>query len=84
MLWVGASFLLSSNVDGADETDEANAEKLAGSLEAGAHFLASDFHGPVTGRDHVAAIPAGTPARCNPVTAAPGCTPDAIEWLASP
>jgi hypothetical protein len=41
-------------------------------LATGAQILSSDFPLEFT-------IPGGTPARCNPLTAPPGCTPSAIE-----
>jgi hypothetical protein len=53
--------------------DEAGlAEQRAAALASGAHALSSDFPA-------MFAIPEGTPSRCNPVTAPPGCTSIAIE-----
>jgi hypothetical protein len=48
-------------------------------LASGAHFVSTDFPGPVDGIDYVVEIPEGTPSRCNPVTAPAECTSDAVE-----
>jgi calcium-dependent phosphoinositide phospholipase C len=48
-------------------------------LASGAQFVSTDFPAPVEGFDYVMEIPGGTPSRCNPVTAPPECTNDAIE-----
>lgn len=74
-------FVITSNVDGATASDEDNAAKLAAAVAAGAHFLASDFPGPVDGRAYQAAIPGGEPAGCHPFTAPDDCTSAAIEDL---
>ncbi|MCK6505044.1 Ca2+-dependent phosphoinositide-specific phospholipase C [Myxococcota bacterium] len=79
--WAQAGFVVTDNVDGADASDEENQAGLDQGLAAGTHFLASDLPGPVEGREYRAAIPGGQPARCNPVTAPPECTPQAIEDL---
>jgi hypothetical protein len=77
---LAAGILVSSNLRDGPEHDEATgAEHLADSLAAGAHFLKSDRPAPVDGWS--SAIPAGVPARCNPVTAPPECTPEEIEAL---
>lgn len=76
-----AGFLVTSNVDGASGSDEENQARLEAALAVGSNFLSSDFPAPVDGRDYVAVIPGGTPARCNPVTAPEGCTSEAIEGL---
>ena len=46
---------------------------------SGAHFVSTDFPGPVEGIDYRVEIPDGTPSRCNPLTAPEGCTSLAIE-----
>lgn len=79
--WGAQGFVITSNVDSASSSDAANGDKLAGSVAAGAHFLASDFPGPTVGRDYVAAIPGGQPAGCNPITAPADCTAAAVEDL---
>ena len=74
-------FVVTSNVDGASSSDADNATKLAASVAAGTHYLASDFPGPVEDRSYQAAIPGGEPAGCNPVTAPSECTAAAVEDL---
>jgi hypothetical protein len=54
-------------------------------LESGAQWVSTDFPVPGMaerwGTDYVAQIPGGTPARCNPVNAPPGCQSTDIENL---
>jgi len=57
----------------------ATAELRDAALASGAHFIATDFPAPVAGMDVWLDIPGGTPSNCNPVTAPPECTPEAIE-----
>lgn len=47
---------------------------------SGAHFVSTDYEvaNPDFGPYSVA-IPGGTPARCNPITAPPACTPSDVE-----
>lgn len=78
---VAAGFLVISNADGVDATDEQNRERRDAGLSAGVHYLSSDIPAPVEGRDYWLEIPGGTPARCNPVAAPQGCTPQALEDL---
>lgn len=54
----------------ADETGAE--EQRAAALATSAHLLSTDF-------PTIFAIPGGTPSRCNPTTAPPGCTPSAVE-----
>lgn len=68
--------LVRVTADGAGLDD--NAERRAAALAAGAQFLSSDLPAPVDG-DAGLEIPGGTPARCNPVTAPPECTAEALE-----
>ncbi len=76
---VAAGFLNTSNADSVSDSDEDNAARLADTLASGSHFLATDFLDPIEGRDYLAGIPDGEPARCNPVTAATGCASSDIE-----
>jgi len=78
---VEAGFLVGSNADGVDATDEQNRARRDAGLAAGVHFLSSDIPAPVEGRDYWLEIPGGAPARCNPVTAPLDCTPEALENL---
>ena len=48
-------------------------------LASGAHFVTTDFPGPVDAHDYVLEIPGGTPSRCNPVTASSDCAATALE-----
>jgi hypothetical protein len=48
-------------------------------LASGAHFITTDFPAPVEGIDYWVDIPGGTPSRCNPITAPPECTSEAVE-----
>ncbi len=50
-------------------------------LTSGAQFVSTDYEvpDPDFGTGYRVAIPGGTPARCNPVTAPPGCTSGDIE-----
>ena len=74
-------FVVTSNVDSIDHSDEENQASLDGSLASGTNFLSSDLPGPVEGRSYQAIIPDGQPARCNPVRAPEGCTSADIEAL---
>ncbi len=56
-----------------------DAERWGRALESGAHVISSDYPAPVDGEPWYAEIPEGTPSRCNPLVAPPGCTPEAIE-----
>jgi hypothetical protein len=49
-------------------------------LASGAHFVSTDWPEP-SDQGYVVTIPDGTPSRCNPLTAPPGCTSSAIEDL---
>jgi hypothetical protein len=57
-------------------------------LASGAQWVSTDYPVPGMaarwGSDYFAAIPGGTPARCNPVNAPPTCTSAAIEDLPQP
>jgi hypothetical protein len=50
-------------------------------LRSGAQIVSTDFEVPVPaiGGDYVVQIPAGTPARCNPVDAPKNCRPHDVE-----
>ena len=76
---VSAGFLVTSNTDSAEDSDADNAARLAATLAAGSHFLASDFPAAVDGRDYTAAIPGGAPVGCNPVAAPADCLPADLE-----
>lgn len=50
-------------------------------LRGGAQLVSTDYEqpDPKLGNGYVTRIPGGTPARCDPVTAPPGCTPTDVE-----
>lgn len=69
----------------ADEAGQDVAESAAArdaALASGAHWLSTDRPDD-TDTIEGFAVPGGTPARCNPVTAPPECVPGAIEDPAS-
>lgn len=80
-----AGFLVRTFADAsrsAVEADDRSAFETG--LAAGAHFFSTDFPTSVAGSSYVIAIPGGTPARCNPVTAPDDCTAEALEdprWI---
>ena len=47
----------------------------------GAQLVSTDYEqpDPTIGNGYIVRIPGGTPARCNPVTAPPGCKPTDVE-----
>lgn len=57
--------------------------RLHGSLASGAQLISTDFPevgmSARYGSDYVAALPGGSPARCNPVNAPPGCRGQGLE-----
>ena len=48
-------------------------------LASGAHFVSTDFPVPHEETGYVVEMPGGTPSRCNPVTAPPECSAEALE-----
>ena len=54
--------------------------KLA-ALRGGAQLVSTDYErpDPKIGTGYTVRIPGGTPARCDPVTAPPGCKPTDVE-----
>lgn len=76
-----AKMLIATNVCGAGEDDAACTSSLEQAKAAGIHMLKDDFPAPVDGMTYFSDLPDGNPARCNPVTAPPGCTSVALEDL---
>lgn len=72
---VEAGFLVTSNVDAADEDDTTNQASFDASLAAGPNHLASDQ--VVPGEGYVAELPGGSP-RCHPARVAE-CGPETLE-----
>ena len=50
-------------------------------LSGGAQLVSTDYEqpDPTIGNGYSVRIPGGTPARCDPVTAPPGCKPTDVE-----
>jgi hypothetical protein len=78
---VEAGFVVTSNVDSADASDEENAARLEASMAAGVHFGSTDFPAPVADRAYWFEMADGTPARCNPIFVTEGCTAEDVERL---
>jgi hypothetical protein len=78
---VQAGFIVTSNVDDVDGSAEGNGEKLAASLDSGAHFLSTNWPALPADNAYYGNIPGGQPARCNPLSAPQGCSPAALENL---
>jgi hypothetical protein len=76
---VSAGHLVRTRAD-ADGVEEAALDytRRDAALASGAHFVSTDWPEP-SAEGYVVTIPDGTPSRCNPVTAPPGCTSAAIE-----
>lgn len=72
-------FIITSNVDSPERDDTYNSARMAGSLQAGAHFLSSDIPVQLDSRGYFAEVPQGSPARCNPVAAPAECRAEQIE-----
>jgi hypothetical protein len=67
-------------------TDLDNVEPLAGdvarrdaAIASGATVVSTDYPVAVDGVNYYVEIPGGAPSRCNPITAPPECTSEAIE-----
>ncbi len=76
-----AHMLIATNTCGAGEADDVCFASLAAAEAAGIHMLKDDFPAEVDGKAYWLDLMDGTPARCNPVTAPPGCTSLALEDL---
>lgn len=77
---VKAGFLVRTRADsgGAESFAPGNAHAEE-ALASGAHIISTDYPAPTPAGSYHLAIPQGTPSRCNPLIAPPGCTPEAIE-----
>jgi hypothetical protein len=61
------------------EPADNDSRRMLAALRSGAQLVATDFPRPHPETGYVVAIPSGRPARCNPLTAPPTCSPDDIE-----
>lgn len=75
------NLIIATNVCGAADSDEECFAARQQAMDAGIHMLKDDFPAPVPERAYWLDFPDGTPARCNPVTAPPECTAQALESL---
>lgn len=76
---VRAGLLVATNTCGAGQDDEECDGRLAAALANGPQTLHDDFPESVRTRRYWLDVPDATPARCNPITAPPGCTSSALE-----
>ena len=68
---VAANMLVRTRADSSGiEAVNGDTTRLTTALASGAHFISTDFPVPVPEHDYAVSIPEGTPARCNPGTAA--------------
>ncbi len=64
---------------GRSDFEDGDTARLDAALASGAHAVSTDHPTPDEETGYVVQMPGGTPSRCNPVTAPPECTPEAIE-----
>jgi len=80
---VEAGFVVRTRAVSMPEALHADAAALQAELDAalasGAHLISTDVPAPRDDIPFFVQIPGGTPSRCNPITAPPECTPEAIE-----
>ena len=76
-----ARLLIATNVCSSGDSDELCSGRLTAASAAGFHMLKDDFPAKVDDMGYFLDLPGGDPARCNPVTAPPGCTSAALEDL---
>jgi hypothetical protein len=82
---VAAGYLVRTRSDTPGvEADANDTSRLQAALATGAHWISTDHPGPdgarpQLGTDYVAQLPGFLAARCNPVTAPPGCNDEAVE-----
>ena len=79
---VQAGYLVRTSAVSSGNDDQKALAWREAALRSGAHWIASDFPAPVEGHAVWLEIPGGTPSRCNPITAATGCTSEDREALA--
>jgi len=78
---IANNLVFATNVCGAGDTDDDCFAARQQAMDAGFHMLKDDFPAPVDDREYWLDFPDGNPARCNPVTAPPECTSEALEDL---
>lgn len=77
---VDAGFLVRTraDVDGV-EARAGDRTRMDAALASGAQMVSTDFPAAFAATGYKLDMPGGAPTRCNPVTAPPECTPQAIE-----
>jgi hypothetical protein len=77
---VAAGLIVRTQADDSGVEARANdSSRAVAALASGAHLVSTDYPAPAPS-GYVVAAP-GNPARCNPVNAPPGCTPEDVENL---
>ncbi len=76
---VEAGYIVRTFADGIADLLADGSNDLEAALSSGAHILSTDVPAPRDDLSYSVEIPGGTPSRCNPVTAPPGCTSLDIE-----
>lgn len=76
---VAQGFLVRTRADDGTQAESGDTTRLGLALESGAQLVSTDYPAPVDGLNYFVEIPGGTPARCDPVTAPPECTSEALE-----
>jgi hypothetical protein len=77
---LAAGFLVRTRADSdSKEPLAGDTTRREAALAGGAQIVSTDYPAKTEGVDYVMEIPGGTPSRCNPITAPPECTPEAIE-----
>lgn len=75
------NLVIATNVCGAGDSDDECFAARQQALDEGFHMLKDDFPAPVEDREYWLDLADGNPVRCNPVTAPPECTAEALEDL---
>jgi hypothetical protein len=79
---LAANLLVRSTADAAAHVGDGDTSQRDAALAAGSQFISTDFPAILSDPGGYSfSIPGGTPSRCNPVTAPPECTAEAIEDL---
>lgn len=76
---VSMGFMIRTRADSTDEPLARDTTRLEAALASGAQMVSTDYPLPGYIEGYSVEIPGGTPSRCNPIIAPPGCTSLAIE-----
>lgn len=79
---VAAGYVVRTRADvDTNQARSGNTAQRDAALASGAQWVSTDYEvpNPAFGTGYVVAIPGGTPARCNPINAAPGCRNEGLE-----